>query len=168
MTEQLQDNMLPTAAMGSVPTTSVEAKLRLEGQLKSGASWFYWIAALSLINSIIFITGSEWSFIFGLGITQVFDAIGGEMAEELGTGAKIGAFVLNCIIAAVYVVFGIFSNRRVTPVFIVGLIFYALDGGLCLLAQDWLSLAFHAFAAFCIFKGMQAGVQLNKMPAAVS
>jgi hypothetical protein len=167
MTEQLQDNMLPINTV-STPTSDVEAKLRLEGTLKNGASWFYWIAALSLINSVIFISGSQWSFIFGLGITQVFDGIGGELAEKIGPAAKIGAFVLNCIIAAVYFVFGIFSNKRITPVFIVGLIFYALDGGLCLLAQDWLSLAFHAFAAFSIFKGMQAGIQLNKLPAPVS
>jgi hypothetical protein len=165
MTEQLQDNMLPINTV-STPTSDVEAKLRLEGQLKSGASWFYWIAGLSLINSILFISGSEWNFIFGLGVTQLFDYFGNQLAEELGAGAKIGAFALNCVIAAVYFVFGIFSNKRITPVFIVGLVLYALDAGLCLLAQVWLNLAFHAFAAFCIFKGMQAGMQLNKLSAA--
>jgi hypothetical protein len=159
--------MLPIDA-AVTPVSAVEAKLRLEGQLKNGASWFYWIAALSLINSILFISGSEWGFIFGLGITQVFDGMGAELAEEIGSGAKIVAFALNCVIAGVYFVLGIFSNKRVTPVFIVGLVLYALDAGLCLLLQLWLNLAFHAFAAFCIFKGMQAGIQLNKMPAPVS
>jgi hypothetical protein len=154
--------MLPTDAV-SAPATGIEAKLRLEGQLKSGASWFYAIAALSLINSILFISGTDWRFIFGLGITQVFDGIGGELTENVGPAAKFIAFALNCVIAAVYVVFGIFGNKRVTPVFIVGLVLYALDAGLCLLFQDWLSLAFHAYAGYRIFKGMQACMQLNKL-----
>jgi hypothetical protein len=162
MTEQLQDNMLPIDAV-SVPVTP---KLRLEGQLKSGASWFYAIAALSLINSILFISSTDWRFFFGLEITQVFDGFGSGLAERIGPAAKFVAFALNCVIAGVYVVFGIFGNKRITPVFIVGLVFLALDGVLCLLFQDWWSLAFHAFAAFCIFKGMQAGMQLNKLSAA--
>ncbi|MEN6306184.1 MAG: hypothetical protein ABFD91_00380 [Anaerohalosphaeraceae bacterium] len=40
-----------------------------------------------------------------------------------------------------------------------------MDGLLCLWAQDWLSVAFHAFAGFSIFKGMQAGMQLNRLEA---
>ena len=163
MTEQIQDS--PIAIPPSSIQENVEAKLRLEGQLKNGASWFYWIAILSLINSILFMSGSTFGFIFGLGITQLFDSIGTELADDFGFGAKVFAFLFNCIIAAVYIVFGIFSNKRITAVCIIGLVLYALDGALCLLAQDWLSVAFHAFAVFSIFKGLQAGMQLNKIPA---
>jgi hypothetical protein len=165
MTEQMQDNPLVMGAAAGAQTAQVEAKLRLEGQLKGGASWFYWIAILSLVNSILSMSGSTFGFIFGLGITQVFDAIGIKMAEDFGAGAKVFAFLLNCVIAAVYIVFGVFSNKRYSWAFIVGLVFYGLDGGLCLIAQDWLSLAFHAFAGFSIFKGMQAGKELNKLSA---
>jgi hypothetical protein len=111
----------------------------------------------------MFMSGSEWGFIFGLGITQVFDGIGMSLAEQHGAVPKYIAFALNCVIAVVYIVLGIFSSRRVTPVFIVGLVLYALDGLLCLLVGAWLNVAFHAFAGFYIFRGMQAGVQLNKM-----
>jgi len=51
----------------------IEEKLRVEQQLKGGASWFVWIAALSVINSVILLSGGTWSFIFGLGITQIVD-----------------------------------------------------------------------------------------------
>src|ERR1044071_6443875 len=42
----------------------------LEKQLKGGGSWFYWIAGLSLVNSVLALSGSETRFILGLGITQ--------------------------------------------------------------------------------------------------
>lgn len=161
MTEQMQDNAVGIGNQAA----QIEMKMRLEGQLKGGASWFYWVGALSLINSLLFMSGSTMGFIFGLGITQVFDAIGGELSEEMGTIAKVVAFAFNCLIAGVYGVFGVFSHKRYTAVFITGLLFYGLDGLLCLLAQDWFSVAFHAFAGFSIFKGMQAGMQLNQLEA---
>ena len=161
MTEQMQDNV----ATSGNQAAQIEMKMQLEGQLKAGASWFYWVGALSLINSILFISGSTMGFIFGLGITQVFDAIGGELSEEIGSKAKIFALAFNCLIAGVYGVLGVFSHKRYTAVFIIGLVFYGLDGLLCLLAQDWFSVAFHAFAGFSIFKGMQAGMQLNRLEA---
>ncbi len=79
--------------------------------------------------------------------------------------AQIVAFAFNCVIAGVYGVFGVFSYKRYTAVFIAGLALYGLDGLLCLWAQDWFSVAFHAFAGFSIFKGMQAGMQLNRLEA---
>ena len=53
-----------------------------EALLKSGASWFYWIAGLSLINSFIALSGSDYGFILGLGITRIIDAFG--MAFQSG------------------------------------------------------------------------------------
>src|SRR5216117_2936789 len=50
--------------------TAAQADPAAMAQLKSGASWFYWIAGLSLINSIVAFTGGQWAFLFGLGITQ--------------------------------------------------------------------------------------------------
>ena len=47
---------------------------RLERRVKSGANWFYWIAALSLVNSIIVMANGQWSFILGLGVTEIENA----------------------------------------------------------------------------------------------
>ncbi|MEN6306183.1 MAG: hypothetical protein ABFD91_00375 [Anaerohalosphaeraceae bacterium] len=113
MTEQMQDN----AAANGNQAAQIEMKMQLEGQLRGGASWFYWIGALSLINSLLFMSGSTMGFIFGLGITQVFDGIGSNLSEEIGSGAKIAAFAFNCIIAGIYGAFGVFSHKRYTAVF---------------------------------------------------
>jgi uncharacterized membrane protein YvbJ len=50
-----------------IPT--LEEKIQIERQMKSGAAWFFWIAGLSLINSIIIHSG--WSFIIGLGLLKL-------------------------------------------------------------------------------------------------
>lgn len=122
------------------------------GQLKSGASWFYWVAALSLVNSIVAFTGSNWRFIIGLGITQIFDAIG----QEIASGGKFVALVLDLIAAGVFVLFGVFANKGHLWAFITGLILFALDGVIFLLVQDWIGVGFHVFVLYCLFRGAQA------------
>src|SRR4051812_17626178 len=58
------DNIVPT---GPDPV--------LEARVKRGADWFYWIAGLSVINSIAQVTGANFHFLGGLGLTEVADAI---------------------------------------------------------------------------------------------
>src|SRR5256884_15420 len=45
-------------------------------RMRRGAGWFLTIAILSGINSLLEIFGAKIRFIFGLGITQLVDAIG--------------------------------------------------------------------------------------------
>ena len=130
----------------------------LEKQLKGGGSWFYWIAGLSLVNSVIALSGSGTRFILGLGITQIFD----ELAQGMRSGAGLAvAVVLDLLASAVFVFFGVFANKRHTWSFIVGMALYALDGLIYLIAQDWLGVGFHAFVLFCLFRGFKACRALN-------
>jgi len=48
-------------------TSAVEAKLRAERVVKAGASWFITVAVLSLVNSVLSMSGAGSRFIFGLG-----------------------------------------------------------------------------------------------------
>lgn len=52
------------------PYDSAERQ-QLEQRMKSGANWFYWIAALSLVTSIISLAGGDWGFLVSLGVTQL-------------------------------------------------------------------------------------------------
>jgi hypothetical protein len=124
----------------------------LVSQMKSGASWFYWIAALSLINSVIALTGKGFTFIFGLGITQITDSIAAEMG---GIGRAI-LFAANLLIIGILAAFGYFGCKRHLLVFLVGMGLYLLDAILLLIFQSWLEVAFHAFVLYCLFRGMQA------------
>jgi hypothetical protein len=154
----LPDTRRPAMPMATAPAgMSISNNPAAEAQLKSGASWFYWIAGLSLINSLIALSGSDYGFILGLGITRIIDAFG--MAFE--SGGKVIALVLDIIVVGIFVFFGIFANKRKSWAFIVGMVLYGLDSLFSLLVQDWLSLGFHGFALFCLFRGFKACRELN-------
>ena len=143
---------------------AADARFKLEHHAKLGANWFFWIAGLSVVNSLIaMFSPTGGGFVFGLGITRVIDAIGYGLSEELGSAAKIAAFVLSLIPVGVFVVIGVFARKKYLWAFIVGMALYAIDGLLFLLVKDWLSIGFHVFAIFCVLGGLKACIKLNAM-----
>src|ERR671937_537168 len=51
---------------------------------KAGAAWFYWIAGLSLLNTVMVMVEAKRTFAVGLGVTVVADAIGMQAAQNPG------------------------------------------------------------------------------------
>jgi len=143
--------------------TFFEDKLKTENQLKSGANWFFWIAGLSIVNSLILLSGGKWSFIIGLGITQVIDAIGIELAKGAGIVGTIFIFFFDVFAAGIFIALGILSRKTHCWAFLVGMILYTMDGLLFLFVQDFLSIGFHAFALLCIYGGFKASKKLREM-----
>jgi hypothetical protein len=141
-------------ATASAPTQSGA----LIGQMRSGGSWFYWVAGLSLVNTFAALSGSDWRFAVGLGITQIFDAFG----NQAGGGGKLIAFVLDLLAAGVFVGFGVFANKGHVWAFIVGMALFALDGLIFLLVKDWIGVAFHVFVLYCLFRGLAACRELTR------
>ena len=151
-------SLAPAPFPGS-PTmgSAAEVNPQTVAQMKSGSSWFYWIAGLSLINSIIAFTGSDWRFLFGLGITQVFDAIG----QGIGNAGHAVALVLDLAVAGLFVFLGVFAGKGHLWAFIVGMVLFGLDGLLMVLATDWLGVAFHALVLYWLFRGLKACRELK-------
>lgn len=146
---------------------AIEEKLKLENRLKNGASWFFWIAGLSLVNSVILMVGGQWNFLIGLGITQVIDGIASGIAAEAGADAaniiKMLAFAADIVVAGVFIVFGVLAMKHYKLSFIIGMILYALDGLIFLIVPDLLSIGFHLFALFGLYSGLQAYNKLMEM-----
>ena len=154
--------------MSAIPDTSPAAR-RAELQLavRRGANWFYWIAGLSVLNSLISMFAGQWNFMFGLGITQVFDAIGGGLAAEsggAGWGFRVFALLLSLGAVSIYALFGWLAGRRKTAGFVVGMTFYTLDGVIFLVAGDLLGAGFHVFALFLMFRGFKALKEMQESP----
>lgn len=135
--------------------------LNLKKQVESGANWFFLIAGLSLVNSVLILINVEWGFFFGLGITQIIDSIAVEFGEKAGYLARIVAFSLDVIAASVFVLFGFLSKKNRSWAFVTGMILYALDAMLFLIVKDFFNVAFHAFALYCIFNGFKASRTLR-------
>jgi len=157
---ELQSAFPPATTVPS-PITPAAANSTLnpaaEARMKSGASWFYWIAGLSLINSIAAFSGGDWRFILGLGITQIIDALG----NEFGGAGRIMVLVLDLIVAGIFILFGVFAHKRHAWAFVTGMVLFALDGVVFMVVQDWLGVGFHVFVLYCFFRGLKACRELN-------
>jgi|SRR6185295_17502166 len=133
-----------------------------------GANWFFWIAGLSFINSVIVLMDGRWSFLAGLGITQFIDGMAKALSPKLGGAAVVFALLMDLAAAGVIILFGLMARQKHNWAFVLGMILYGLDGLLFLLVGDWLSLAFHGYALYCIFRGLSANRQLIELQPNVS
>ncbi len=139
----------------------------VQAEIKKSASWFFWIAALSLVNSISLALQADFSFVIGLGITLVIGAV----AQELVTNQDAPAFVshialaLGVLVAGVFALFGIAGIKRSLSIYLIGMVLYALDGLIYLAFQDWLPVAFHVLALVFLWKGVSAIKEHRKLEA---
>jgi hypothetical protein len=83
------------------------------------------------------------------------------LGSQVGAAGKGVALVLDLLAAGVLVLFGFFANKGHAWAFIIGMILFALDGVIFLLAQDWLRVGFHAFVLFCLVRGFLACRELK-------
>jgi hypothetical protein len=136
-------------------------RLRLESAFKAGANWFFWIAGLSLVNSIVAATGKEWGFVVGLGLTQAIDGIA--KAAGAGSAGTAIALGLDLVVLAIVSLFGFLCRRGYTWAFFLGMTLYALDGIVFLLAGDWFGVIFHGLVLFFLFGGVSALQKLKAL-----
>jgi len=113
--------------------------------VRASARWFWWIAGLSLVNVVLFQTGSKTSFVMGLGITAISDAL-------FASNKPVG-FVIDAIALGFLLLMGLQASRGKLWAFYLGVAVYALDALIYVGAQDWMPVAFHALAIFFIVKG---------------
>src|SRR5437868_7284516 len=120
-------------------------------RMRRGAGWFLTIAILSGINSLL--------EIFGLGITQLVDAIGhgGGQNGMFVPVAVDGIFIVMLILCSKW------AKAGSPGAFLGGMIAYALDGVLLLLFSMWLDAAVHAYALYMIWQGYAAARELVQM-----
>lgn len=129
----------------------------LMARIANSASWFIWIAGISLINSVFAMTGSSHHFILGLGLTQLIDFI-----PKSTTGHAI-AFGCDLLVAMTWVLFQWQGKQGKRWPFIVGVIFLVMDTLLLLVFQEWFSAAFHVYAVMQVFVGIRAASELSQV-----
>ncbi|MGO9404931.1 MAG: hypothetical protein ACLPVW_15825 [Terriglobales bacterium] len=130
---------------------AAEQKLRVLQALRGGASWFAMIAGLSVVNSILAMSGASVRFIFGLGLSQIVDAL----AHQAGSAGYILDLIINGIVAGVFVLFWNFARKGQKWAWYLGMAVYVVDGVLLLLFKDYLAIAFHAYALYRMSSGLK-------------
>lgn len=166
-----QQNNQPQADINTTTSTPNEVDYlsaqiaEEEIRLSAGVNWFYWIAALSVINTAIILAGSDRAFGLGLGITLIFDSF----AHELEGALKAIPLIMSFTITAAFAAFGYMGNKKHTWAIVTGMILYLLDGGLLLLIAvlGWglpiIGLLIHAYALYCLFTGFQACQRIKEL-----
>lgn len=144
------------SSLSSEKKTEIGNEIRIDSQFKNRANWFYWIAALSFINSLIIILGGEISFIVGLGATQILDAIALGLKTNSSMNLDSLLFIISLFISGIFDLFGYFAKLKHMGIFITGMILYGLDGLIFFLIGDWLGFGFHVFVLFGLWGGLKA------------
>lgn len=144
-----------------------EFRVTMQKRRREGSNLFFWIAGLSLVNSTVALFGGSLNFLMGLGMTQFVDGFALLLIEDLGPDSTLivggVAFVLDLLIAGIFVLFGIFSRKHPWA-YIAGMIVYAVDGLIFLLVKDIIGFGFHILVLFGILAGYRAFRQYEKQP----
>jgi hypothetical protein len=142
----------------------VEQKLRAERVVKSGAGWFITIAVLSMVNSVLSMSGAHIRFIFGLGIAEFVDGL----AHQAGQTGFALDLVINGFLAGVFVLFWNFARKGERWAFIAGMALYVADALVMLYFQDMLAVAFHAYGVYRIYTGISGIAALQEAQRAMT
>jgi hypothetical protein len=144
----------------AVPHDAAVRELFARG--KNGAAWFYWISALSVVNTIIVLAEGGRRFALGLVVTMISDAIAAR-ALKPGGDMKILAIALcfNAFVLGLFVVCGRLSQRRILPIYALGMVLYLLDGLLSLRLGGYVGIGIHVWALCSMWSGFWAYRQLN-------
>jgi hypothetical protein len=136
------------------------AHAELSDRFRSGANWFYWIAGLTLVTSVIGLMGGGWSFFLSLGITRLIDGFAVYFADSFGEATKVIAIVLDIFITALFIGLGYLSNKRQLWAYLAGIILFGLDSLLSLVTFNVLGLIVHCVVMFLMIRGYIAGRDL--------
>ena len=122
-------------------------------KIKPGAGWLDWIAILSVVNALIAMGNGQLSFLLGLGITSLANG----MAAR-GEISPVVSLLITGAAAAFFWLMGRFAKMGGKWALILGMLLYALDGGVLLLVseQPWLMIAFHVFALVMMARALGA------------
>jgi hypothetical protein len=149
---------------GTEPSNLSTQRLQIEQGLKGSSSWFVVIAGLSLVNSVLAMSGASIQFIFGLGLTQIVDAL----AHNAGGAGIVLNLIINGMIAGVFVFFWSFARKGAKWAFFLGMGLYVVDALILLALKDFLSVAFHGWALYRMYAGVKLLPALEKIDQAAA
>jgi len=143
----------------SGPPVTMDPRIPIIQRMTRGAGWFMTIALLSGVNALLQFFNAKIRFIFGLGITQVVDAV----AHGMGQNGPIIAIAVDGLFIVMLILCSRWAKTGSQGAFLGGMIAYALDGVLLLMFSMWLEAAVHAYALWMIWQGYAGARELAQM-----
>lgn len=122
-----------------------------------GADWFFWLAILSLINTLLVWYYKLPNTPIALGITQWLDG-----TNAFGASMSTQSLGLNILIAGVLAMFGLLARRGSDIAFVVGIFLYVLDAFLTVGQREFWGFGVHLIALFFLVKGLLASRHIRE------
>ena len=122
------------------------------------ADWFFWLAILSVINSLIVYYYQVPNTPIALGITQWVDGTTSGFNATMTTSA----LVINILIAAAFAAFGLLARRGSDIAFVLGIFLYVIDAVLMIGLKDFFGFGVHLIALFFLVKGLLASRHIRE------
>ena len=122
------------------------------------ADWFFWLAILSIINSLIVYYYQIPNTPIALGITQWVDGTTSGFNATMSTSA----LVINILIAAALAGFGLLARRGSDIAFVLGIFLYVIDAVLMIGLKDFFGFGVHLIALFFLVKGLLASRHIRE------
>jgi hypothetical protein len=132
-------------------TQEISKELELR-KVRSGVSWLFWIAALSLLNTGLAALGIGASYALGLGAAHLIAALG----DYFGNSAVWISLGANISLSIAFLVVGVLAWHGRPALLGPVVAIYVADAILCALFEQWLSVAIHAWALFSLIRGFVA------------
>jgi hypothetical protein len=123
-----------------------------------GADWFFWIAVLSLINSLIVYYYQTANTPLALGVTRWLDGTTSGFNASMTTSG----LVTNILAALVLAMFGLMARRGSDLAFVVGIFLYVIDSFLVIGLRDLFGFSIHLVALFFLVKGLLASRHIRE------
>jgi len=153
----VQERGTTLARPGEEPAVNPQAMdafvrdLEVRRQIANGSGWLYWIAGASLVNAVLYHSGSSLGFPIG--------AVSGFLIEGIADGLQLPALALigHLSVAGGFWLAGRRARRGSAVAFIVGGVLYLCDTLIVFaLLQDVLFTIFHAIGLYGVFRGWGA------------
>lgn len=129
----------------------------------SGAHWFYWLAAASIVNSLVVFYFNTPNSMAAFGITRWIDGTSGALtAEGVVPPMLASALVVNILIALVFAAFGYLAARGSDIAFVLGIFLYLIDAMLIIGLRDFFGFGFHLVGLYFLIRGLLASRHLRE------
>lgn len=138
----------------------------LQRQVRTGASNFYWIAALSIVYSLFSFFGANTSLPIGLALTQIVTGFASAEVKSFSSSALLTLgidLLINLGIAGLFALWGFQAAKGRRWAYLAGMTLYGVDTLLALVFSDLAGFAFHLFFLWLLFGGLQAIRKLEKL-----
>jgi hypothetical protein len=138
----------PAPSHSEAPQPGAQGDVTLAPRVREAAHWFFWTVAVSALDTLFVILGSQVHRFTGYGVSA--------LADRLSGSSPFLHVLANGWTGAIILFFGFWALEGKKQAFTIGMAVYACDAVLLLVARDYFSILFHALVLYQLYRGYAA------------